>query len=69
MLARDIAAVGTMHEDYDSDTGLGLAPTAEESPGGKFTGFVGWNLLAEDMLQCEVAKQHCMMLASPHSAK
>ncbi len=69
MLARDIAAVGTMHEDYDSDTGLGLAPTAEESPGGKFTGFVGWNLLAEDMLQCEVAKQHCMMLASPDSAK
>jgi hypothetical protein len=27
------------------------------------------NFMAEDMLQCELAKQHCLMLASPHGAK
>ena len=52
-----------MHEDYDAETGDGLAPTVAQSPGGKFAGFVGWNLLAEDMLQCEVTQQHCMTLA------
>jgi alpha,alpha-trehalase len=62
-LHRDIAKWGSMHEDYDAETGDGLAPTLEQSPGGKFAGFVGWNLLAEDMLQCEVTQQHCMTLA------
>ena len=57
---RDIHKWGSMHEDYDAETGDGLAPTPEQSPGGKFAGFVGWNLLAEDMLQCEVTEQHCM---------
>jgi alpha,alpha-trehalase len=62
MLHRDIAEWGSMHEDYDPESGAGLAPTVEQSPGGKFAGFVGWNLLAQDMLQCEVTGQHCMML-------
>ena len=62
MLRRDIAKWGSMHEDYDPETGDGLAPTVEQSPGGKFAGFVGWNLLAEDMLACEVTGQRCMML-------
>lgn len=53
MLHRDIAQWGSMHEDYDAETGAGLAPTPAQSPGDKFAGFVGWNLLAEDMLQCE----------------
>ncbi len=60
---RDIARWGSMHEDYDAETGNGLAPTPAQSPDGKFVGFVGWNLLAEDMLQCEVTQQHCMTLA------
>jgi alpha,alpha-trehalase len=60
---RDIEKWGSMHEDYDAETGDGLAPTPQESPGGKFAGFVGWNLLTEDMLQCEVTSQHCMSLA------
>ena len=59
---RDIEKWGSMHEDYDAETGAGLAPTPEQSPGGKFAGFVGWNLLAEDMLQCDVINQHCMTL-------
>lgn len=61
-LHRDIQKWGSMHEDYDAETGDGLAPTVAQSPGGKFAGFVGWNLLAEDMLQCEVTQQHCMTL-------
>ena len=62
MLNRDIAQWGSMHEDYNSETGAGLAPTPEQSLHGRFAGFVGWNLLAQDMLQCEVNHTHCMML-------
>jgi alpha,alpha-trehalase len=60
---RDIERWGSMHEDYNAETGDGLAPTPEQSPNGKFAGFVGWNLLAQDMLQCEVTGQHCMTLS------
>lgn len=62
-LHRDIAKWGSMHEDYSAETGEGLAPTPAQSPGGKFAGFVGWNLLAQDMLQCETGQGHCMTLA------
>jgi hypothetical protein len=40
------------------ETGEGLAPTAEQSKDHAFPGFVGWNLLIQDMLQCE-AKGDC----------
>lgn len=63
VLHRDIAKWGSMHEDYNAETGEGLAPTAEQSPGGKFAGFVGWNLLALDMLQCETGRGQCISLA------
>jgi len=63
ILSHDIAQWGSMHEDYDAETGLGLAPTPAQSPNGKFAGFVGWNLLAEDMLQCEETGSHCITLA------
>ena len=59
---RDIQKWGSMHEDYNAETGDGLAPTIEQSPDKKFAGFVGWNLLSEDMLQCEATHQHCMTL-------
>ena len=62
-LHRDIAKWGSMHEDYSAETGDGLAPTVAQSPNGRFAGFVGWNLLAEDMLQCETSHRHCMTLA------
>ncbi len=64
-LHRDIAKFGSMHEDYSPETGEGLAPTLEDSPGHKFAGFVGWNLLALDMLQCELGEGHCMNLNMP----
>jgi hypothetical protein len=56
-----------MHEDYSAETGDGLAPTAAQSPGGHFAGFVGWNLLALDMLQCETMQNHCMTLSIPET--
>jgi len=62
-LHRDIAQWGSMHEDYSAETGDGLAPTAAQSPNGMFAGFVGWNLLAEDMLQCETGHGHCITLS------
>jgi alpha,alpha-trehalase len=59
----DIARWGSMHECYDAETGDGLAPTPAQSPNGVFAGFVGWNLLAEDMLECEATGEHCMTLS------
>jgi alpha,alpha-trehalase len=67
MLRRDIAQWGSMHEDYSAETGDGLAPTPAQSPGGRFAGFVGWNLLALDMLQCETVQDHCMTLSIPEA--
>ncbi len=54
MVVADIKKWGSMHENYDAETGLGLAPTPEQSENHVFSGFVGWNLLAQDILQCEV---------------
>jgi len=61
MVLADIQKWGSMHEDYNAETGAGLAPTPEQSPNHVFAGFVGWNLLAQDMLQCEV-KGECQFL-------
>lgn len=61
MVLADIQKWGSMHEDYNAETGEGLAPTPEQSPNHVFAGFVGWNLLAQDMLQCEV-KSQCAFL-------
>jgi alpha,alpha-trehalase len=57
MVLADIKKWGSMHENYNADTGEGLAPTPEQSENHVFTGFVGWNLLVQDMLQCEVKAQ------------
>jgi len=51
LLLGDIRDCGSMHENYHADTGEPLAPTAEQSPGGVFTGFVGWNMTVENMLR------------------
>ena len=68
VLRRDIARWGSMHEDYNAETGDGLAPTPAQSPNGKFAGFVGWNLLAQDMLDYEATGEHCMTMGieEPH---
>ena len=51
MLVQDIEACGSMHENYHADSGASLAPTAEQSKNGIFTGFVGWNMLSENMFR------------------
>ena len=61
MVLKDVRACGSMHECYDADTGAPLAPTAEQSPGGVFTGFVGWNLLALNMLEGAVEGRWMML--------
>ncbi len=68
MLRRDVAHWGSMHEDYNAETGEGLAPTVAQSTDGKFAGFVGWNLLALDMLRCEYVGTHCMTLSMDDEA-
>lgn len=61
LVLEDIRACGSMHENYHADTGAPLAPTAEQTPGGVFTGFVGWNLTVENMLEGAV-KDRWMLL-------
>jgi len=51
VLLKDIKENHSMHECYNADTGAPLAPTAEQSPNGIFTGFVGWNMLEQNMLE------------------
>ncbi len=50
LVLNDIRNCGSMHENYNADTGAPLAPTAEQSKDGIFTGFVGWNMLVQNML-------------------
>lgn len=47
----DIAVCGSMHENYDAETGKPLAPDKTQSKSGKEGGFIGWNLLVQDMLE------------------
>ena len=64
LVLADIRKWGSMHECYHAETGDGLAPTAEQSKGHVFPGFVGWNLLVQEMLQCET-KGDCFRLDWP----
>lgn len=57
----DIKECGSMHENYHADTGAPLAPTAEQSKGGVFTGFVGWNMLVENMLMGVCKGEYLLM--------
>jgi alpha,alpha-trehalase len=64
LVLADIRKWGSMHECYHAETGEGLAPTAEQSKEHAFPGFVGWNLLVQDMLQCETNRD-CLGLDWP----
>jgi alpha,alpha-trehalase len=61
LVLQDIRTCGSMHENYDAETGAPLAPTAEQSPGGIFTGFVGWNMLAQNMLEGAVLNKWMLL--------
>jgi neutral trehalase len=64
LVLADIKKWGSMHECYDAETGEGLAPTPEQAKDHAFPGFVGWNLLVQDMLQCET-NGDCLALDLP----
>jgi alpha,alpha-trehalase len=66
LMLDDIRSCGTMHENYDADTGAPLAPTAAQSEDGIFTGFVGWNLLVLNMLQGAVEGKWLLLELSPN---
>lgn len=53
---RDIERCGSMHENYSAETGEPLEPCAEHSKDGREGGFIGWNLLLQDMLETVHAK-------------
>jgi alpha,alpha-trehalase len=48
---KDIEFCGSLHENYDAETGLPLAPSALQSKHGLEGGFLGWNLLLQDMTE------------------
>ena len=51
LFLRDIAFCGSLHENYCAETGCPLAPSATQSKHGQEGGFVGWNLLLQDMIE------------------
>jgi alpha,alpha-trehalase len=51
LMLDDIAGCGSLHENYHADSGVPLAPSAEQSATGTEGGFIGWNLLIQDMIE------------------
>jgi alpha,alpha-trehalase len=60
LILNDAKSNGSLHEDYNADTGAPLAPDAKQS-GGTFKGFVGWDLLSVDMLHGAVTGKWMML--------
>ncbi len=48
---RDIEFCDSLHENYCAETGAPIAPSAAQSKNGLEGGFIGWNLLLEDMIE------------------
>jgi alpha,alpha-trehalase len=61
VLLNDIKANHSMHEYYSAENGELLAHTAAQSPNGIFTGFVGWNMLEQNMLEGAVNGKWMML--------
>lgn len=61
---RDIDFCGSLHENYDAETGDPMAPSAAQSKHGLEGGFVGWNLLLEDMIEMLDGRPHLLELHS-----
>lgn len=51
LLLTDLDKIGSMHESYCAETGTTLAPSVDQAPRFIEGGFIGWNLLAQDMLE------------------
>ena len=53
-----------MHENYDAETGAPLAPSGDQSPKGPHEGgFIGWNLLLEDMIEMLEGRENLLALS------
>lgn len=48
---RDIEFCGSLHKNYDADTGRPLSPSAARSSHAQEGGYIGWNLLLQDMIE------------------
>lgn len=56
LMLDDVYMHETMHENYHSETGEGLAPaTTMVDKNGKFIGFISWNLCVESLLERALA--------------
>lgn len=62
---RDFEFCGSLHENYDAETGMPMAPSAEQSKHGLEGGFLGWNLLLEDMIEILNGHPHLLELNPP----
>jgi glycogen debranching enzyme len=52
LLLDDIREWDSMHENYHADTGVPLAPAADNTDeNGKFVGFISWNLCIQNVLE------------------
>ena len=52
LMLKDCMKYGTMHEDYNADTGEPLAPSQDHvDENGKFVGFISWNLCIQNILE------------------
>lgn len=58
----DIDFCGSLHENYHAETGRPLAPSADQSKDGREGGFVGWNLLLQDMIEMLDGRPHLLEL-------
>jgi alpha,alpha-trehalase len=59
----DIEFCGSLHENYDAETGHPLAPSAAQSKSGEEGGFIGWNLLLQDMIEMLGGRENLLDLA------
>ncbi len=51
LVLADLDAIGSMHENYCAETGKPLAPSIDQAPRFVEGGFIGWNLLVQDLLE------------------
>ena len=67
-LLDDLESIGTMHENYCAETGKGLAPSKDHGPRNEAGGFIGWNLLIQDMLEAVEARASDLLPEAQHKA-
>jgi len=62
LLVEDMEKYDSMHENYDAETGAPIAPSGESARGFHEAGFIGWNLLIEDMIEMVEGRENLLSL-------